>query len=179
MGTKAQQIDLFKGETQPTASAVFSNDRVYRYVLFRSWGPDGQTIAFIGLNPSTADETKNDPTVSRCINYAKRWGFQSMHMLNIFAFRATDPKAMLRATDPVGDCNDEWIENVCKDAHMIVLCWGQHGHYLDRGKEVMESLRKLGKPLHYLKACKNGMPGHPLYLPADLKPKPYIVESQL
>lgn len=70
---------------------IFSPCREYRYTLYREWMPGDKVVQFIGLNPSTADEVKNDPTVTRCINYAKAWGYTGMYMTNIFAFRETDP----------------------------------------------------------------------------------------
>jgi hypothetical protein len=87
-------------------SAVFSPDETWRYELRRVWDPTRPSMAFVGLNPSTADARHDDPTVRRCINFAKRWGFGGLIMLNAFAFRAADPREMMAAADPVGPDND-------------------------------------------------------------------------
>jgi len=113
------------------SSAEFSPDRVHRYELWRTWDKSKGIAMFIGLNPSTADEIKNDPTVTRCINYAKKWGYGGMIMSNIFAYRATDPKIMKGATDPVGPDNDEWLVKSSKEAGLIVAAWGNHGEFMD------------------------------------------------
>jgi hypothetical protein len=100
------------------SGAIFSPCRKWRYVLWRIWEPvdkflEGERmIVFIGLNPSTADEHKNDPTVSRCVRMARDWGFPGMFMLNAFAYRATDPQVMKVAMGPVGAMNDAWIKRI-------------------------------------------------------------------
>ena len=94
--------------------AIFSGCRTYRYTLWRSWDRDKGDVMFIGLNPSTADETLNDPTVRRCINYAKSWGYGGIYMANMFAFRATDPKEMKQAKDPIGYRNDFWLMDMAQ-----------------------------------------------------------------
>ncbi len=128
-------------------------------------------MAFIGLNPSTADEVEDDPTITRCINYAKKWGYGGLFMLNIFAYRATDPKDMKAAPDPVGVDNDAYILRVADKAGLIVAAWGNHGGYLERGREVCQLLAD--RKIHCLGITKAGMPKHPLYLKADLKPVLY------
>jgi hypothetical protein len=94
------------------SSAVFSTCRRYRYVLRRIWDRSTPPAMFVGLNPSTADEVKDDPTVRRCIGYAKRWGFGGLIMTNIFAFRSTDPNALVELDDPVGPRNDAWLRRL-------------------------------------------------------------------
>ena len=151
-------------------SATFSDCRKYRYTLWRYWGglfSSGYAM-FIGLNPSTADETNNDPTVRRCIGYARDWGYSGLCMANLFAFRSTLPSAMLSVKDPVGSDNDKHLKAVAKKAGIIIAAWGNHGAYLGRG----EAVRKVIPNLHYLKLTKKGIPGHPLYLKKDLKPIP-------
>ena len=153
-------------------SAEFSPCRRYRYVLWRNWGdlitPTKGYVMFIGLNPSTADETNDDPTVRRCIAYAKAWGYSALCMTNIFAFRATDPKDMMLAhlIDPVGPENDAWLLAMANDAALVVAAWGVHGSFQDRGGYVRRFLPKL----HCLRLTKDGHPGHPLYLPKTLRP---------
>jgi hypothetical protein len=124
---------------------------------------------FIGLNPSTADETNDDPTVRRCINYAAGWGYRALIMTNIFAFRATDPYDMMMAEDPGGEDNDIWLKRAANEANMVVAAWGTHGAYQARGAAVSKMLN----PLHVLRLTKDGHPAHPLYLPKTLTPVPW------
>ncbi len=151
------------------SGAEFSDDRAYRYLLWRYWNKDKPKIVFIGLNPSTADEETNDPTITRCENFALKWGYGGLWMLNIFAFRATDPRRLKTAPDPVGPGNDDWIIRIADKAKLIMIVWGSHGDYMDRGKIVIELLH--GFDLHYLGITKGGHPKHPLYLKADLEPE--------
>ena len=146
--------------------ALFSECRTYRYGLWRTWQP-GPYAMFIGLNPSTADETKDDPTIRRCIAFAKAWGYSGLYMANLFAFRATDPREMKKAFSPVGPSNDHHLVRIAEDAGVVIAAWGQHGTHLNRDKAV----RSLVPGLHYLRLTKEGHPGHPLYLPGDLKPQ--------
>lgn len=145
---------------------IFSADRTYRYTLWREWiGGQGYCM-FIGLNPSTADETQDDPTIRRCIGYAKSWGYSALCMTNAFAFRATDPKVMLAAAYPIGQENDVHLLRVSQGAGVIVAAWGSHGTHRGRDQEVRRMLPKL----HCLSLTKAGQPGHPLYLKASLVP---------
>lgn len=143
-------------------SAVFSSDRIYRYELRRTWDASLPTVAFVGLNPSTADETADDPTIRRCIGFAKRWGYGGLVMLNLFAFRATDPRVMRSATDPVGPDNDWHLTHV--KAETIVAAWGAGGLYRGRDHEVWHLL---GGRLSALGFTKDGHPRHPLYVRGD------------
>ena len=88
------------------SDASFSKDRIHRYTLYRVWNEELPKVLFIGLNPSTATETKNDPTIRRCMGYAKDWGYGSYIMGNIFAFRSTDPKNLRKTHDPIGSETD-------------------------------------------------------------------------
>lgn len=121
---------------------------------------------FIGLNPSTADEVKDDPTIRRCVAFAKDWGYNALCMTNLFAFRATDPAVMLAAPDPVGPDNDRHLVNLSRGAGVIVAAWGTNGAFLGRDREVQALL----PGLHCLRKTKHGHPSHPLYLPGTLTP---------
>lgn len=156
-------------------SAVFSPCRKYRYALWRKWDDrlDAKMVAFIGLNPSTADETQDDPTIRRCIGFAKAWGYGSLCMLNLFAFRATDPKEMLAADDPVGPDNDFTIQRMSLRVD-CVAAWGTHGTHRGRDKAV----RGMVENLHYLRLTKDGHPAHPLYLPATLTPQKWNARTE-
>lgn len=128
---------------------------------------------FIGLNPSTADETQDDPTIRRCIAFAKAWGYAALCMTNLFAFRATDPKDMMAATDPVGEDNDAHLLAMAEKAGVIVAAWGVNGTYKGRDAKV----RKLIPMLHCLSLTKHNHPAHPLYLPKTLTPMPLSAVS--
>jgi hypothetical protein len=149
-------------------AAIFSPCRQWRYTLVRIWDSERRPAQFICLNPSTADETHDDPTVRRCINFAQTWGFGGMVMTNLFAYRATDPKQMKAAPDPVGPDNDLFLYEVAFHAGIVVAAWGVYGSYRDRDKEVLKLLGNL--PVYYLTITKDGRPGHPLYLRGGTKP---------
>lgn len=151
-----------------TKSARLSDCRTFRYELHRRWGP-GPMVAFIGLNPSTADETEDDPTIRRCIRYARDWGYDALCMVNLFAFRATDPTVMKKQTDPVGPDNLATLKRVSTEARMLIAAWGTHGVHLGQGAKIAKELPRL----HCLSKTSAGFPGHPLYLKADLKPFPF------
>jgi hypothetical protein len=151
--------------------AEYSPCRRYRYTLTRTMAPDlvgddARTIAFIGLNPSTATATTDDPTVRRCIGYAAREGFGRFVMLNAFGFRATDPNDMKAQADPVGDGNDAAIARVASQADLVVLAWGAHGTHWGRHDAVLDLLDGLCDPV-CLGVTKAGLPRHPLYLRSD------------
>jgi hypothetical protein len=124
---------------------------------------------FIGLNPSTADESTDDPTLTRCINFAKSWGYGGVCMANLFAFRATDPSDMKAAEDPAGARNNHWLKRLAADSDLIIAAWGNDGSYLQRSKQVREIL----PGMHCLKLNKSGEPAHPLYQKANLRPIPF------
>lgn len=144
-------------------SATLSPCRKYRYSLFRWWDKSKPYVLFIGLNPSTADETEDDPTIRRCIGFAKKFGFGGICMANLFAFRATDPAVMKMEVDPVGPDNDEWLKKLASEANQVVASWGINGTHLDRNHEVkglIPSMMCLGETME-------GHPKHPLYLPKE------------
>ncbi len=124
---------------------------------------------FIGLNPSTADETNDDPTIRRCISFSKAWGCDSFCMTNIFAFRATDPKVMIAEPNPIGDENDDWLVRCARKASIIVAAWGVHGEHMGRGKVVARMI----PGLKCLGVTKDGYPRHPLYVRGDVVPEKY------
>lgn len=182
-------------------SAIFSPCRTWRYTLTRnlmlkaeseepcpSCGDryftcsdpalclgerEPRTVVFIGLNPSTADERTDDPTIRRCVGYAKRWGYDRLVMLNLFGLRSTDPRLLYDYHNPVGPDNDDWIVVECASAALVVCAWGTHGELNGRGADVAECLRGINVPLHTLRLTKDGHPGHPLYLPSNLDPVPW------
>lgn len=153
--------------------ARFSEDRVFRYELEIEFGAGDGTVNFIMLNPSTADEFKNDPTVERCERRAREWGYRRLIVTNLFAFRATDPRAMKAAVDPVGPGNDAAILAAAKESDLVIAAWGNHGSHLGRADVVRAALRSQRVRLKCLRVSKSGHPAHPLYLPYELEPIDY------
>lgn len=145
--------------------AHFSPCRLYRYQLWRIWDTSTLPLNVIGLNPSTADEAMDDPTIRRCIQFAKRWGYGGLLMTNLFAFRATDPKVMKQAVEPVGAENDQWLKESAAGAGLILAAWGNHGTHLGRDRTV----QKIISGAMCFRLTKQGQPEHPLYQRADAK----------
>lgn len=151
-------------------SAVLSPCRRYRWSLTRTWDQgemNSERVMFVGLNPSTADETEDDATIRKCMSFAKSWGYTGLVMTNLFAYRATEPKDMLKAGDPVGLANNAHLLREANFASLLVAAWGTHGGHLARNAAVRELLPNL----HHLGLTKDGHPRHPLYLKGDTKPQ--------
>ena len=151
--------------------AVYSDCERYRYLLTRTWDPKGRKALFIMLNPSTATEVQNDPTVERCERRARTLGFGAFRVTNIFAWRATDPRDMRAAADPIGPENDAAILQSCPWADQVICAWGTHGAHLDRGTAVEALLRATKLPLFHLGLSKAGHPKHPLYIAYSEQPR--------
>lgn len=178
--------------------ADLSADGRYRYVLWREWRnhpkparwrwwkkADGSAVVdganqplgepefvlFVMLNPSTANAETDDPTIRKCVGFAQRWGYDRIAVVNLFAFRATDPTELLRLAeidDPFGVRNQEVIERVAYDCHLIVCAWGAHGAHLGQNETVLGWIEGCtSKPLHALGFSKAGHPRHPLMLGYD------------
>ena len=161
-----------KGDAPSTA--VYSPCEKYRYSLTRVWDPAGGKVLFVMLNPSTATEVQNDPTVERCERRARVLGFGAFQVTNIFAWRDTDPRAMKAATDPVGPENDAAILAGVQWADQVIAAWGTHGAHLGRGADVEAILRQSGASIFHLGLSKAGHPKHPLYLPYAQSPERWI-----
>lgn len=165
--------------------AVLSPCGTYRYHLWRKIEL-GVTergrrlsgrVAFVMLNPSTADAEQDDPTIRKCIGYARRWGYEWLDVVNLFAFRATDPKELYADEHRfrlVGDDNQRHLSAVCGAASLVVCAWGKHGGHLNRGKSVRYHFGEAGVKLHHLKLNGDGSPAHPLYLKGDLQPTEWL-----
>ena len=152
------------------SEAVYSPCEQYRYRLTRIWSP-GSKVLFVMLNPSTATELQNDPTVERCERRARALGFGGFLVANIFAFRATNPKVMQRMSDPVGPGNDTAILDLAGQADFVICAWGTHGLHLNRGMQMEQLLRGTGKAINHLGLTKSGAPKHPLYIRYDQQPE--------
>jgi len=140
-------------------SAVFSKCRKYRYSLTRSWNSADGYVLFIGLNPSIADETIDDPTLTRCINFAKDWGYGGLIMVNLFAYMSTYPTDLKKVKLPIGNNNNKHILKNHQKSQLTVAAWGNDGCFLKRDKEV---LKIISNPM-CLNINKSGQPAHPLY----------------
>lgn len=152
------------------SDALFSPCRTWRYTLHRVWDASQGLLMVIGLNPSTADEINNDPTVTRCINYARDWGFGGLIMTNAFAYRSTDPLAMKKAmVDPVGPDNDYWLQRMAEEAKLILAAWGNHGLWRNRQAHILDLIPQ---DIYCLGLTRLGAPRHPLYLPRHAQPIP-------
>ena len=129
------QLNLFKAVD---TGATFSDCRDYRYMLWRQWG-EGKTICALMLNPSTADEVVNDPTVERLECRAKKLtGYGKLIVVNIFAYRATNPESMKRAIDPIGPENDQTILNAIRQSEIVICGWGNHGSHNNRCQKIKD-----------------------------------------
>ena len=144
--------------------AVFDDSQAYRYALWRCWNPEAATVVFIMLNPSTADAASDDPTIRRCCGFAKAWGYGSVEIVNLFAFRATLPRDLRRSAQPVGNENDRYILEAVEAAAKIVVAWG---NWLGRDRSLLSLLATT--PLHCLGINQSGQPRHPLYVKRDTK----------
>lgn len=147
------------------SAAIISECGTYRYSLTRKWGP-GKTLVFVMLNPSTADASVDDPTIRRCIGFAKNYGYDAIEVVNVFALRATDPKELYSHLDPIGPENDKYIVKATEGVdNTTILAWGTHMDNFDG--RVSRILVLLGtKPVFCLGTTKSGQPRHPLYLSA-------------
>ena len=172
-------LDLIPNES----NADISKCGLYRYSLHRVFNTfNNSRVCFIMLNPSTADDTQNDPTVRRCIDYAKRWNYGGLLVLNIFAYRSTDPANLLEVDDPVGPRNEEVFKTLIPKVDKVVCAWGNHGlitvkieapflaDEVPQGELAMRWIRNSGKDASALRITKAGQPAHPLYLPKHLTP---------
>jgi hypothetical protein len=155
---------------EASSGANFSRCRRFRYTLWRRWDDSRPMVMMIGLNPSTADARRNDPTIRRCIGFAESWGQGGLIMTNLFAFRATYPSDLKATADPVGPRNDAWIRRAARQVDRIVAVWGNDGAWMDRSAHIRHMLK--GR-LEYLRLNAAGEPAHPLYLPSSLAPRPW------
>lgn len=150
--------------------AVFSEKMTYRYALHRSWDHNKDFVCFIGLNPSTADDQNDDPTIRRLIKYCEDWGYGGFFIVNLFALVTADPKLMMKHPSPIGKKNDRHIRIHLKKCKLTVLMWGRNGTFSDRYLKVLKLLGKKRK-LHCFDLTKERQPKHPLFLKSDLLPK--------
>ena len=185
-------LDLFSalGNSTPQVpssgvlkGAVLSPCGTYRYKLTRTWDTSLPKVCWIMLNPSTADAIEDDPTIEKCMKFSRAWGYGGLIVVNLFAFRATDPKDLVAASrrgdDVVGLANDQHIQIALHECpKLAIAAWGAHGNLQGRGMRVLKSCQNaLGgeRVLHALKVNQDGTPSHPLYLLDSSTPTPYPI----
>lgn len=145
--------------------ALLSPCRRCRFALWRRW-ESGPQVLFIMLNPSTADELRDDPTIRRCIGFARSWGFGSVAVGNLFAYRCTSPGELCASSDPVGTANNHWLSRLHGESSLTIAAWGNHGRLLGRSSAVSSML----PGLHILSLTVLGEPRHPLYVCSGVLP---------
>ena len=146
---------------------VLSPDRKYRYRLTRLTGLGGGIVNFIMLNPSTADAEKDDPTIRRCIGFAKARGYGRLVVTNLFALRSTNPAELMKAQNPMGEDNPYWLTSEIDRADRVVAAWGAHGLAVAPGQHLRAYCKQQHITLSTLGLTKQGAPRHPLYVPAS------------
>ncbi|MEO0375451.1 MAG: DUF1643 domain-containing protein [Cyanobacteria bacterium P01_A01_bin.17] len=156
------------------SGAIFDDSGAYRYRLWRRWDARGSLITLVMLNPSRADAQTNDPTIRRCIRFAQSWGYGALEVVNLFGYCTAEPKELRQVEDPVGGGCDRILIESARAAQMVLLAWGNHGQYQNRGKVAVKLLAEVGS-LHCLGLTQKGEPRHPLYLKRDVQPEPYLV----
>ena len=144
----------------------------YRYLLWREWDNSSKTVSFIMLNPSRADAQVNDPTITRCINFAKSWGYGRLEVVNLFAYRTPKPSLLKQAVEPIGKDNDLHIIESVNRSDRIILAWGNHGAWQKQDLYTLDLLKNHNH-LYSLGITKRGCPRHPLYLRSTIKPRRY------
>lgn len=147
--------------------ANLSRCGTYRYTLTRRWADRGTTCLFVLLNPSTADALRDDPTIRRCIAFARSWGHAEMIVVNLFALRATAPRVLKAHAKPIGPRNTATLRQHAAAADLIVIAWGQHGTHRNRHRTVLKLLQPFAEKVHCLGRTKAGHPRHPLYIAAN------------
>jgi len=155
------------------SEAVFDPSRTYRYRLTRTWNQEWPPVTWIMLNPSTASATTDDATIRRCTTFARTWNGGGITVVNLFAYRATNPSALQLAADPVGDLNDRYIIQAAQCAAVTVAAWGAHGALSGRGGAVARMLLAAGVQLSCLGTTRDGHPRHPLYVPGSVPLTPW------
>ena len=159
--------------------AEISEDGIYRYSLMRCWDTQLPTVLWVMLNPSTADAVQDDSTISCCIRFSRSWGYGSLEVGNLFAFRATDPNDLKSHPDPIGPFNDERLKDMAKRADIVIAAWGDHGIRILPGR-IDQVMSLLGTEVHALNApgrsflTKNEQPRHPGRLPKTTKPRLWV-----
>lgn len=162
--------DLFHQLSNITSNAVFSECRRYRYILWRGWAPHLPRIMFIGLNPSTANEHKDDPTIRNVKKLATNWGYGGVYMCNLYAYVTPHPEELMECDDPIAN-NDVWLRETAAKCSSICFAWGNF-----RYAQMNDRAAIVAAMFEHAVCCgvnQNGTPSHPLYIPADAQQMKY------
>lgn len=151
----------------------FSACQDYRYAFLQEWDATLPKVMFIGLNPTQMDDNQSNPTLKRCINFAKDWGYGGLYVTNLFARLAATPDLLKQTEQPIGADNDAWLLKLSQECDLVVAAWGNDGNYQNRSANV----RHLLPNLHCLKVNQSGEPTHPLYQPKTTQPIAYFVDK--
>lgn len=151
------------------AGAEFSADRKHRFALWRIWDAQKPLVAFIGLNPSTADETEPDRTIGRVVNFANSWGFGGVYMMNCFSYVSTDPNELNDFDNT--EINDTWLRKIGEKCERVVFAWGTFEVIKKKNRDVQ--LVHMFPEAMALKLTKDGSPYHPLYVKGTVVPFTY------
>ncbi len=160
----------------PGGSAIFDLSQHYRYRLTRSWVGNHEPteqVTFIMLNPSTANATQDDPTIRACSQFAQRWGYNQLIVVNLFAYRTPCPTALKKVIDPIGPENDRYLIEAAAAADRVILAWGNWGTLLNRAQTVLGLLYTHRHKLYVLQRNRSDQPCHPLYIKRTTRPKPW------
>jgi hypothetical protein len=152
-------------------------DGAYRYSLWRRVGQSRRRVLFVMLNPSTADARADDPTIRRCMGFARTWGYGELEVCNLFAYRTPHPRVLLGAPDPIGPDNDRHLAAAVERASRVVVAWGVIGMRSPRAGAVLALLREAR--VLCLGRTRGGAPRHPLYVPARTRPSPFAGPARL
>jgi hypothetical protein len=157
-----------KGLFPELSGAEFSSDRKHRFVLWRIWDTHKPKIMFICLNPSTANEDKNDPTIRRVVNFAKNMGYGGVYMTNLYSYVSTDPNKLITSDSKE---NEIWLKQISQRCETIVFAWGAFKESKFQGAKIIKMFPKA----YALKINKDGSPRHPLYVPTNTELIRYII----
>lgn len=147
----------------------------YRYLLWREWNSSNKTVSFIMLNPNSADAQTNDPTITRCINFARSWGYGRLEVVNLFAYRTSKPSLLKQVVKPIGKDNDRYVIESVERSARVILAWGNHGVWRKQDLYVLQLLKNHNH-LYSFGITKRGCPRHPLYLRSTIKPQRYGIK---
>lgn len=164
------------GNLIESASAIFNTTRTHRYLITRTWNTELPSAVFVMLNPSTADAFVPDPTITRCVNFARREGAGGLRVVNLFGLRSTNPAALVDHPNPIGRSCNRLIVEAVQDAAVVIAAWGVPGRLRGRDSKVTDLLAAQDIDLMCLGRNKDSSPKHPLYVRADQPLEPYRLE---
>ncbi len=152
--------------------AILDQTGAFRYSLWREWGNHAKRVGFVMLNPSRADASVDDPTIRRCIGFAKSWGFGRLEVVTLFAYRTAHPTELQQVNNPIGIDNDYYLANLQHQVDGIILAWGNRGTLHDRNQVALKLLGSQ-KPVYCLGTTQAGQPKHPLYVSSTTRLLPF------